>query len=99
MNKPRLRVNMISETTFTVRGHGVHTAFVEMTKGLSERPEVDVKVNTFRKAQITHIQTIGPYSALQLVWGKSKKVISVHVIPDSFIGSIKGAKQLAGFSK
>ena len=100
MNKPRLRVNMISETTFTVRGHGVHTAFVEMTKGISALPELDVVVNKFRKADVTHIQTIGLYSALQLLspFG-GKKVVSVHVIPDSLIGSIKGAEKVAGLSK
>jgi len=100
MNKPPLRVNMISETTFTVRGHGVHTAFVEMTKGISALPELDVVVNKFRKAHVTHIQTVGLYSALHLLspFG-GKKVVSVHVIPDSLIGSIKGAEKVAGLSK
>jgi len=100
MNKPRLRVNMISETTFTVRGHGVHTAFIEMTKGVSALPRLDVMVNKFRKADITHIQTIGLYSALHLLSPRGgKKVVSVHVIPDSLIGSIKGAEKVAWLSK
>lgn len=100
MNKPRLRVNMISETTFTVRGHGVHTAFIEMTKGVSALPQLDVIVNKFRKADVTHIQTIGLYSALHLISPRGgKKVVSVHVIPDSLIGSIKGAEKVAGLSK
>ncbi len=100
MNKPRLKINMISETTFTIRGHGVHTAFIEMTKGIKMRPELDVIVNKFRKADITHIQTIGLYSALHLISPRGgKKVISVHVIPDSFIGSIKGAEKFASLSK
>lgn len=95
---PTLRVNMISETTFTVRGHGVHTAFKEMTSGLMAHPNVDVKVNTFRPADITHIQTIGGYSLLHLWFGSGKKVISVHVIPDSFTGSLRGAKYWYGLS-
>lgn len=100
MNTPRLKVNMISETTFTVRGHGVHTAFIEMTKGVKMRPELDVIVNKFRKADITHIQTIGLYSALHLISPRGgKKVVSVHVIPDSLIGSIKGAEKVAWLSK
>ncbi len=91
---------MISETTFTVRGHGVHTAFIEMTKGVSARPELDVIVNKFRKADVTHIQTIGLYSALHLLSPRGgKKVVSVHVIPDSLIGSIKGAEKVAKLSK
>lgn len=88
----KLKVNMISETTFTVRGHGVHTAFKEMTSALAARDDVDIKVNTFRKADIIHIQTVGGYSLLALLFGRGKKVISVHVIPDSFIGSLIGAK-------
>lgn len=99
MNKP-LKVNMISETTFTVRGHGVHTAFIEMTKGVSALPQLDVVVNKFRKADVTHIQTIGLYSALHLLSPRGgKKVVSVHVIPDSLIGSIKGAEKVAKLSK
>lgn len=88
----KLRVNMISETTFTVRGHGVHTAFKEMTNALEARSDIDVKVNTFRKADIIHIQTVGAYSLAALLFGRGKKVVSVHVIPDSFIGSLVGAK-------
>lgn len=91
---------MISETTFTVRGHGVHTAFIEMTKGVSALPQLDVIVNKFRKADVTHIQTIGLYSALHLISPRGgKKVVSVHVIPDSLIGSIKGAEKVAWLSK
>lgn len=94
----KLKVNMISETTFTVRGHGVHTAFLEMTAGLRQRPDVDIRVNTFRHADIIHIQTIGPYSLAALLFGRGRKVISVHVIPDSFTGSLVGAKYWYGLS-
>lgn len=91
---------MVSETTFTVRGHGVHTAFVEMTKGVSSLPELDVVVNKFHKADVTHIQTIGLYSALHLISPRGgKKVVSVHVIPDSLIGSIKFAEKFARLSR
>lgn len=83
---------MISETVWSVKGHGVHSAYLEMTAGLSQLRGVDVKVNTFRKADITHIQTIGPYALLQLLFARNKKVISVHVIPDSFVGSIIGSR-------
>lgn len=96
--KPTLKVNMISETTFTVRGHGVHTAFKEMTAALSARPDVDVKVNTFRKADIIHIQTVGLYSMAALLFGRGQKVVSVHVIPDSFTGSLIGVKYWYGLS-
>ncbi len=88
----KLRLNIISETTFTVRGHGVHTAFVEMAAGLRQRDDTDVKINSFREADIIHVHTIGPYSLAALLFGRGNKVVSVHVIPDSFIGSLAGAK-------
>lgn len=94
----KLRVNMISESTFTVKGHGVHTAFVEMTAALEARDDVDVKVNTFRSSDIIHIQTVGLYSLMHLLFGRGKKVISVHVIPDSFVGSLVGVKYWYGLS-
>jgi 1,2-diacylglycerol-3-alpha-glucose alpha-1,2-galactosyltransferase len=95
-----LKVNMISESTFTVQGHGVHTAFLEMTNALAARPDANVVVNKFRrKADITHIQTFGPYSLLHLWFGSGKKVVSVHVVPDSLVGSIVGAKRFYGLAK
>ena len=88
----KLIVNMISESEFTVQGHGVHTAFKELTRALSLRDDVDIEVNTNRTADIVHIQTIGPYSFMKLLSRNGKKVVSAHVVPDSFIGSLKGAK-------
>jgi 1,2-diacylglycerol-3-alpha-glucose alpha-1,2-galactosyltransferase len=89
---------MISETTWTVQGHGVHTAFLEMAAGLSKHEDIDLMVNRFRRADITHIQTIGPYALLHLLFGRGKKIISVHVIPDSFVGSIIGNRWWYGLS-
>lgn len=94
-SKTRLRVDMISESEFTVQGHGVHTAFVEMTNALKARPDVDVVVNQSRPvAEVMHVQTIGLFSARMLRRAKGKKVISGHVIPASLVGSIKGMSHL-----
>lgn len=87
-----MKVNLISETTFTVRGHGVHTAFDEMRRGLEADKGIGLAVNQFRKADITHIHTVGLYSLLHLLRPVSKKVVSVHVVPDSFVGSLRWAK-------
>jgi 1,2-diacylglycerol-3-alpha-glucose alpha-1,2-galactosyltransferase len=95
-----LKVNMVSESTFTVQGHGVHTAFLEMTHALEVSGEVNVVVNKFRRgADITHIQTFGMYGLLHLLFGSGKKVVSVHVVPDSLLGSIAGAKYFYGLAK
>lgn len=91
-NDERLTVNMISESEFTVQGHGVHTAYKEITDALRKRKDIDIEVNTDRPADIIHIQTMGLYSFRRLMKKSGKKVVSAHIVPDSFIGSIKGAK-------
>lgn len=84
----KIRVNMVSETEFTVQGHGVHTAYVEMARALKKRSDVDLVINVDRPADITHIQTMGTYALRRLLKGPGKKVISGHLVPDSFIGSL-----------
>jgi 1,2-diacylglycerol-3-alpha-glucose alpha-1,2-galactosyltransferase len=91
MNR-KLKVNMISESAFTVQGHGVHTAFTENFGCLESRGDVDIIANTMRPSDIVHIHTVGPYSVHKLLRSKGKKVISAHVTPDSFVGSLLGAK-------
>ncbi len=89
----KIKLNMISESEFTVQGHGVHTAYIELTNALRKCDDVNVLVNKDRKdADITHIQTLGLYSLRRLLFGPGKKVVSVHVVPDSLIGSIVLAK-------
>lgn len=83
---------MISESEFTVQGHGVHTAYKEITEALAARGDVDIKVNTKRTADVVHIQTVGIYGLIRLLRGRAKKVVSAHLVPDSFVGSIKGAR-------
>jgi 1,2-diacylglycerol-3-alpha-glucose alpha-1,2-galactosyltransferase len=90
--KNKLRVNMLSESEFTVKGHGVHTAYVELTRALSKRPDIDIAINEDRPADITHLQTIGFYAVRRLLFGPGKKVVSAHVVPDSVVGSIVLAK-------
>lgn len=91
---------MISESEFTVKGHGVHTAYVEMTEALKKRDDVDVEVNVAREnADIMHVQTIGLFSLAKMRKTKAKIVISGHIIPASLVGSIKGMHYLRWFTK
>lgn len=85
---------MISESEISVRGHGVHTAYLELANALQARNDCDVVVNRFFRpvrADITHIHTIGLLSLTKLFFGSGKKVVSAHVIPASLVGSIAGA--------
>ena len=81
-----MKVKLITESTFTVKEHGVHTAFLQIKKLLEEQG-VEVIVNSFGKADITHVHTVGPYSLTYLIRDE-KTVISAHVVPDSFVGSL-----------
>jgi 1,2-diacylglycerol-3-alpha-glucose alpha-1,2-galactosyltransferase len=87
-----MRVNVISESAFTAQGHGVHTAFTETIDALKSHTDFDVQVNTSRPADVVHIHTTGPYALKKLLVDRGAKVVSAHVTPDSFVGSIKGAK-------
>lgn len=92
MTKP-LIVNIISETEFSVKGHGVHTAYIEMRDGLQRRPDIELHINDKQvKADIIHIHTMGTFAWKFLNKPNGKKVVSGHLVPDSFIGSIVGAK-------
>jgi len=88
----KLRVRQISESAFTVKGHGVHTMFVETVRALESRNDVSVSMNTRGNFDVTHIHTIGSYSLFYLIFGSGRKVVSAHVVPDSFVGSLVAAK-------
>lgn len=89
----QIKVDLISESDFSVQGHGVHTAFVEMRDSLNKQKNIDLSVNTRRKdADIVHIHTIGLYSLRHLLRRRVKKVVVAHLLSDSFVGSLKGAR-------
>lgn len=91
---------MISESEFTVKAHGVHTAYIEMTKALKKRNDVDVEINVAREnADIMHVQTIGLFSLAKMRKTKAKIVISGHIIPASLVGSIKGMQHLSWLTR
>lgn len=95
----KLRIRQISESEFTVKGHGVHTAFTETIESLRKLPDTEVLVNQRGKVDITHIHTVGVYSLVYMLFGSGKKVVSAHVVPNSFVGSLVGAKYWLPLSK
>ena len=62
-----------------------------MCRGLEEFG-VEVQKNGKNPADIVHLHTVGPYAFWKLFFARGKKVVSAHVIPESFVGSLKGAK-------
>lgn len=82
-----MRINVISETPYFPKGHGVHTAFlnqVEMLKSADQH----VLVNSNKKADIVHAHTIGPYS-LYKIKRNHPSVITAHLVPESLVQSLR----------
>lgn len=94
-----MKINVISESNFSVKGHGVHTAFVEHVKSLRQDDSLQVSVNSWHSADIVHIHTVGLFSLVHLLLPRGKKVITAHVTPDSFIGSLVLAQWWSGLAK
>lgn len=102
MRKPPIKpsINIVSESEFTVQGHGVHTAFLEHCTAIRARNTYAVLINTKQVTEIVHAHTVGPYSwrALRRV-PKNRRVITAHIIPDSLTGSLKGGRVLHASSR
>lgn len=94
-----MRVNVISESEFTVQGHGVHSAFVDTVEALKKYTDCEVTINSRRPADVVHIHSPGPYSLTKLLFDKGAKVVSAHVTPASFVGSLVLAKYWQGLAK
>jgi len=93
----KLHVNLISESEFTVQGHGVHTAYLEMRNSLERRPDIMLTINAEpqKTADITHAHTMGTFALRRLLSHRGgKKIVSAHLIPDSLYGSIVGSRLL-----
>ncbi len=91
----KIRVNMVSESDISVQGHGVHTAYEEMAVALEKRDDVEVLRGAFGRSvdcDVVHLHTLGSYTWRKLFQKGPKKVVSAHVVPASFLGSIIMAK-------
>ncbi|MGK2896120.1 MAG: glycosyltransferase, partial [Candidatus Saccharimonadales bacterium] len=91
----KIRVNIVSESEMTVQGHGVHTAYEEMARALEARSDIEVIRNDFDgrvECDVIHFHTVG-LRTFKKLWQKGPvKVVSAHVVPDSFVGSLVGAR-------
>jgi 1,2-diacylglycerol-3-alpha-glucose alpha-1,2-galactosyltransferase len=95
-----LSVNVISESVFTVQGHGVHTAYVEHVRALRSIPNIKVAVNkSDGKYDVVHIHTTGLYALKFLLAKGTPKVVSAHILPASLVGSFVWAKYWSPLAK
>lgn len=90
-----MKINVCSETKIlNMQGEGVNTAFLNCVELLREDPELDVVINNEGVGDIMHSHTYGPYYFLRGLRYRQRKILTVHVIPDSIKGSIPAAKIL-----
>jgi len=95
-----LKINVCSETALLrMKGEGVNTAFVDCVELLKEKKDVDVVINQEEHGDLMHSHTYGPYFFLRGLGYRNKKILTVHVIPDSIRGSLPWAKTLMPFVK
>lgn len=92
---------MVSETTFTIRGHGVHSAYEECLRAVDEMPDVEqVKgLRAYGRSVILHVHTMGPVAVLRMLAHRGPRLITAHVTPASLIGNIRGADLFPGFAR
>ena len=83
----KIIVNMFAEG-FIGEANGVTTAFVEAVDALTKRRDIELKVNGKEPYDVLHSQTIGPRFFFKRIGKKHKTIVSAHVVPDSFIGSL-----------
>lgn len=93
----KLSVNILSESE-GFEAQGVHTAFVDMVEALRKRDDIDVHVNAKEKCDLLHAHTFGPRYWLRRGPYKGKRLLTAHVVPGSFIGSLALAEYWAPIS-
>lgn len=97
----KITVNVVSESEVSVQGHGVHTAYVEMVNALKAHSDIEVITGRFNEqleCDVVHFHTVGTRVWKKLRQKGVKKVISAHVVPDSFVGSLIGARYWKGIA-
>ncbi len=82
-----MKVHVISETRFLVKGTGVHTAFINHIELLKGKGDIEVVVNEEGTGDVFHSHTYFLYYFWKGRKYKGRRVFTAHVIPDSIKGS------------
>ena len=82
----KLKIHVIAEE-FVGEANGVTTAILELLAGLEKDTFYEL-VDNIEDADVIHAHTIGLEYIKQSFKYKSKMIVSAHVVPDSFIGSL-----------
>lgn len=90
-----MKVNVISESAFTVGGHGVHSVYEDNLKSLIETEGVDAISCPFEKADLVHLHTVGPLALMCMLYTAPRTVVTAHLTVGSLVGSIAGCRLFA----
>jgi len=82
-----LTINLFAEK-FIGKANGVTTAFEQITKALESFPQIKIKKNGKKPYDVLHSHTIGLHFIWLTLKNKKRTIVSSHVVPDSFIGSL-----------
>lgn len=89
MNMKKIpRVHVLSETVFHLKGNGVHTAFMDSLDLLRSGQDLDVVVNGEGWGDLLHSHTNGPYYFWKGLRYRGRRILTVHVTPDSLRGTL-----------
>lgn len=83
-------INMLSKAD-SVDGQGVGSAYIEQVKLIKEElgDIFEVRINSFKKADIVHVHSINPSLRLRFRKKKGIRVMYCHFLPDTFKGSLR----------
>jgi 1,2-diacylglycerol-3-alpha-glucose alpha-1,2-galactosyltransferase len=85
-----MKVHVVYELAWILKGNGVYTVYIQMVDMLKKRGEVDVVLNGRGRGDVFHSHSYGLFYFLRGIGYKGRRILTVHVIPDSAKGSIPG---------
>ena len=93
-------MRLLSESTFTVRGHGVHSIYEEQFRAICCMDDVELVsgIGSCGPGTILYAHTIGPVALARMIVHRGPVIVAAHITPASFLGSIRGAKYSLGLT-
>jgi 1,2-diacylglycerol-3-alpha-glucose alpha-1,2-galactosyltransferase len=88
MEMKRLKIHVVSELSWLIKGNGVNTAYRQMVDMLRERDDLEVVLNWQGRGDVYHAHSYGLVYFLRGIGYKGRRILTVHVIPDTVRGSI-----------
>jgi 1,2-diacylglycerol-3-alpha-glucose alpha-1,2-galactosyltransferase len=83
-----MKVHVVSESMFVMKGTGVHTAFLDHVRLLREKDDIEVVINGEGWGDVFHSHTYFLYYLWKGRKYKGRRVFTAHVIPELIKGSL-----------